>query len=137
MQPPAVCVARDINLRPLQIQDLAALKHLHDLIFPIDYDQSFFSKAVSPDGEIVGWAAVTRQPQLSEGLPDDYTVFSGGDQLIGFITARVFPAKDLAVADRQLLDLADQKYDCAKALYILTLGVVPVSLMLQLKATIH
>jgi len=127
MHPPTVNSLNglDFKIRHLEPSDTAALRHLHNEIFPIDYAEDFFSSAVSQNG-IVSWAAVTQQSEISAGLPDSTTVFVGQEQLVGFITARVCVTQDIPAADRQLLGLAGKRYDACKIAYLLTLGVVPV-----------
>ena len=109
--------------RKLAEADIGALQHLHRHLFPIDYDQSFFSRAALGDG-ILGYAAVAPFTQAApEGIPDDTTVFVGNEQLVGFITAKELRVREIPISDRQLLGLAGSEYDDAALMYILTLGV--------------
>jgi ribosomal protein S18 acetylase RimI-like enzyme len=118
---------RHVRYRCLQPSDAAALKRLHDVIFPIDYDQQFFDCATHAKG-IIGWAAVLPAHHYQATFPDETTVFTGGEQLVGFITARDFVGQEqIPSADWQYLSLdhgvRSTMTSQAKATYILTLGV--------------
>ncbi|ESQ41674.1 hypothetical protein EUTSA_v10014541mg [Eutrema salsugineum] len=73
------------------------------------YESEFFQNVVN-GGDIVSWAAVDRS------RPDGHS-----EELIGFVTAKIVPAKESEISD--LI-----KYDSSKGeetlVYILTLGVV-------------
>ena len=119
----------EVTIRLLREGDIAALKHLHNIIFPIDYDDSFFLQAVAQDG-IVGWAAVVPPQSLAaERLPDDTTVLVDGEQLVGFITIKDFRAAEVPPPDRLLMGFDNAALDAAQLTYILTLAVVPVRLL--------
>ncbi|GLT63934.1 hypothetical protein SLA2020_364590 [Shorea laevis] len=98
-----------ISYRPIQPSDLEILEQIHEDVFPIRYESEFFQNVVN-GRDIVSWAAVDRN------RPDGH-----GDELIGFVTARIVLAKESEIGD--LL-----RYDSSKAdqtlVYILTLGVV-------------
>lgn len=111
-----------ITHRKLVESDLGALKYLHDALFPIDYHESFFTRAVRGDG-IVGWAAVLPQSEAPERLPDATTVFVGNEQIVGFITGRAFSVREIPPTDRRLLGLDAPEHDETMIFYILTLGV--------------
>jgi ribosomal protein S18 acetylase RimI-like enzyme len=112
--------------RKLAEPDLGALRLLHQHLFPIDYDASFYTSAVNGDG-ILGIAAVLPQTAESSNLddrfPDPTTVFVGNEQLVGFITARQFKLHEIPPTDRQLLGFGSKQYDNETVMYILTLGV--------------
>ena len=108
--------------RRLIENDLGALKYLHDALFPINYHESFFIRAVRGDG-IIGWAAVLPQTEASERFPDATTVFVGNEQFVGFITGREFGLHEIPATDRRLLGLEGPEHDDSMILYILTLGV--------------
>ncbi|KAG7672174.1 hypothetical protein Ndes2526B_g06842 [Nannochloris sp. 'desiccata'] len=118
--------APSIIQRKLAAPDLGALRVLHQHLFPIDYDASFYDGAVKGDG-ILGIAAVLPQTadtsNLDDRFPDPTTVFVGNEQLVGFITAREFKLHEIPPTDRQLLGFANQHYDNESIMYILTLGV--------------
>jgi len=117
-------MASGVLIRSLAPQDYGALKHLHDKIFPIDYDASFFERATTQNG-IAGWAAVAPQrASQTERLPDAMDVFVGNEQLVGFVTGRMFDTREIPAADRRLLGFGSDHVD-GKVVYILTLGVVP------------
>ena len=111
-----------IGHRKLKEEDIGALKHLHDVLFPIDYAPDFFQRACRGDG-IIGYAAVLPQSHASDEFPDSTTVFVGNEQLVGFITAKELKVKEIPVVDRHLLALSDPQHDETTLLYILTLGV--------------
>jgi len=112
--------------RRLAEPDLGALRVLHQHLFPVDYDASFYDGAVKGDG-ILGIAAVLPQTadisNLDDRFPDSTTVFVGNEQLVGFITAREFKIHEIPPMDRQLLGFASRLYDNESIMYILTLGV--------------
>jgi ribosomal protein S18 acetylase RimI-like enzyme len=112
--------------RKLAEPDIGALRVLHQHLFPIDYDASFYNGAVSGDS-ILGIAAIVPQTaensNLDERFPDPTTVFVGNEQLVGFITAREFKIHEIPPTDRQLLGYAGSDHDNDTVMYILTLGV--------------
>lgn len=138
--------------RPLCPLDYAALKLLHQRLFPLDYDDDFFMRAVHGTDGIVAWAAAAPLPTLThvavgvgdlapQLLPpaaclqlnqqgesgDTRTRTSGAalpaEMLVGCITARAFQARYADPHDRQLLGVAGQQLDEQRLLYVLTLGV--------------
>ena len=113
--------------RKLAEPDLGALRVLHQHLFPIDYDASFYEGAVDSSDDILGIAAVLPQTpansNLYERFPDATTVFVGNEQLVGFITAKEFKIHEIPPTDRLLLGYSEQHYDNEKIMYILTLGV--------------
>ncbi|EFJ25516.1 hypothetical protein SELMODRAFT_413610 [Selaginella moellendorffii] len=99
----------NIAYRCVQPSDLEILQEIHEALFPIKYELEFFMSVVHGRG-VVAWAAV--DTGRSDGR---------GEQLVGFITARMIKASEAEGED--ILG-----YDVLKAdrnlLYILTLGVV-------------
>ena len=53
------------DTRPLHPGDHAALKLLHQRLFPLDYDDSFYHSAVHGLDGIVAWAASAPLPALT------------------------------------------------------------------------
>ncbi|XP_047338085.1 histone acetyltransferase MCC1-like [Impatiens glandulifera] len=97
-----------ISYRPIQPSDLDVLMRLHTDLFPVRYEPEFYQKVVT--GQELSWGAVDRNRPNGQN-----------DELIGFVTARILPAKDSEVED--LLSCNMSKNDL-KLIYILTLGVV-------------
>lgn len=113
-----------ITYRELCVSDKTDLKKLHDALFPIDYDDSFFENAVTSANDIKGWGAVAYTP-LENHLPR--TTSTDGEDLIGFITCKSFSLSDVPKCDRQLLGFDDSESEAdltSKVMYILTIGVV-------------
>ena len=52
--------------RPLLPDDYAALKLLHQKLFPLDYDDEFFRRTVHGMDDIVSWAALAPLPALTQ-----------------------------------------------------------------------
>ncbi|GIL75206.1 hypothetical protein Vretimale_7887 [Volvox reticuliferus] len=102
-----------VNLyyRPLQQSDYDALKAIHQELFPIDYEDVFFRKAVAGEDRVFTWAAVHSE--------------YGRDYLVGFVTARVVYLYECDPMDRQVMSLASKCLDGDGTVYVLTLGVVP------------
>lgn len=98
-----------ISYRPIRPSDFEALVKIHGDLFPIRYEAEFFHNVVNGRG-IVSWGAVDRS------RPDGQS-----DELIGFVTARILPAKESEVED--LLRFDTSRSD-QTLVYILTLGVV-------------
>ncbi|XP_010034940.2 histone acetyltransferase MCC1 isoform X2 [Eucalyptus grandis] len=98
-----------ISYRPIRPSDLEILEQLHGELFPIRYESEFFQNVVHGRG-IVSWAAV------------DHSRDDGkSDELIGFVTARVVPAKDSEIVDLLNSNSAESEWSLV---YILTLGVM-------------
>ncbi|EFN59486.1 hypothetical protein CHLNCDRAFT_138102 [Chlorella variabilis] len=134
-----------VYFRPLHPDDFASLKLLHQRLFPLDYDDFFYHRAVQGLDGIVAWAASAplptlthlsvgpdlapqlQQPQQSQPPPPPKQVGVQGSEatemLAGFITARSFPALYADPRDRQLLGLDGPEVDKESLLYVLTLGV--------------
>lgn len=51
--------------RPLRPCDYPALKLLHQRLFPLDYDDDFFVRAVHGMDDIVAWSAAAQLPALT------------------------------------------------------------------------
>ncbi|CAD7697320.1 unnamed protein product [Ostreobium quekettii] len=115
MQPPGSVqhVLRHPNIlyRSLLPEDFVALRAAHVDLFPIDYDDSFFDKAVNGLTRIISYAAV------------DYS--SGSEKLVGFVTARVLPLVEVDPMDRRHMGLDHSSLNGLRVVYILTLGVLP------------
>ncbi|CDY16978.1 BnaC09g41050D [Brassica napus] len=109
MEEPKISTRPSICFRPINPSDLERLEQIHRDIFPIRYESEFFQNVVN-GGDILSWAAVDRS------RPDGLS-----DELIGFVTAKIGPAKETEISD--LI-----RYDSCKGeetlVYILTLGVV-------------
>ncbi|CAA2981787.1 histone acetyltransferase MCC1 [Olea europaea subsp. europaea] len=98
-----------ISYRPIQPSDLEVLENIHGELFPIRYESEFFRNAVN-GRDIVCWGAVDRSRPHAQS-----------NELIGFVTARVVPAKESEVED--FISFDSSKPD-QTLVYILTLGVV-------------
>ena len=125
-----------LTYRPLQASNYPALKYLHDRMFPIDYDEAFFQRAVGGDG-IVSFVAVAREADLPARVPTSTTVYVNGEQLVGFITLKIFNVQDITSVDRQLLGLSGEHFNLHKLGYILTLGVAEVRAILLRSSMLH
>ncbi len=123
--PPPAMDDGALAFRPLQPSDHAALQALHRAMYPVTYDESFFRAATRGEGCVAGWAAVApeRATAALERMPTPTTVFAGVEQLVGFVTLRLFEAADVPLADRARLGLAGAADAAAKVCYVLTLGV--------------
>lgn len=106
--------------RSLSPSDKSELKRLHDCLFPIDYHDDFFSRAVKGSG-IISFAAVL-SPVV--GLDQEVNVSETlNETLLGFITACERSSSDISmIHERNGNVLLSDK----KSLYILTLGVAEV-----------
>ncbi|KAI4324868.1 hypothetical protein MLD38_030315 [Melastoma candidum] len=98
-----------IAFRPLQPSDLEILERIHGEVFPIRYEHEFFQNVVHRR-DILSWAAVDQS--RSDGKCNE---------LIGFVTARIVPARESEILD--LLSYGSLRMD-QSLIYILTLGVV-------------
>ncbi|KAL5568257.1 hypothetical protein UlMin_024832 [Ulmus minor] len=98
-----------ICYRPIRPSDLGILEKIHTDLFPIRYESEFFQN-VAHGRDIISWAAVDRNQ------PDGQ-----GDELIGFVTARIVLAKESEIGD--MLSYDSSRSD-QTLVYILTLGVV-------------
>ncbi|KAF7146940.1 hypothetical protein RHSIM_Rhsim03G0222800 [Rhododendron simsii] len=98
-----------IVYRPIRPSDLEVLEKIHTYLFPIRYEPEFFSNVVNGH-DIVSWGVVDRSRRDGRN-----------DELIGFVTARIVPAKDSEIEDLLRFDTAKSDQ---KLVYILTLGVV-------------
>lgn len=115
----------ELKYRPLTQSDFPALKYLHERLFPISYDDNFYEAAVTGNG-IVSFVAVADQASLTTRVPTSTTVFVNGQQLVGFITLKLFAVRDISAVDRHLLDLEGEESSLQMVAYILTLGVAEV-----------
>ncbi|CAL1387966.1 unnamed protein product [Linum trigynum] len=106
---PKISHRPSICFRAILPSDLEILEQLHTEVFPIRYEPEFFQHVVNGNG-IVSWAAIDR------GRTN-----GNGDELIGFVTARIVLAKESEIGD--LLRFDSSRPD-QTLLYILTLGVV-------------
>ncbi|KAL9249105.1 Histone acetyltransferase MCC1-like protein [Drosera capensis] len=98
-----------ITFRPIRPSDLEVLEELHRDLFPIGYEPEFFHNVVNGN-DIVSW-----------GVVDHSRPNYLGDQLIGFVTAKIFLAKESEISD---LIRCDSSSVDQTLVYILTLGVV-------------
>ncbi|EPS58854.1 hypothetical protein M569_15958, partial [Genlisea aurea] len=97
-----------ISYRHIRRSDLKVLEQLHLDLFPVRlYEADFFHSVVTGRGGIVSWGAV------------DFS--KGGDELVGFITARVVLANESEIEDS--LNLSPSRTDYT-LVYILTIGVI-------------
>ncbi|XP_078442823.1 histone acetyltransferase MCC1-like isoform X2 [Wolffia australiana] len=97
-----------IVYRPVRPTDLQALEQIHAGLFPIRYELEFFLNVVNGWG-IVSWAAV------------DTNCCDGHEELVGFVTTRLVPAKETEIAGSFRYDSSGSE---KTLVYILTLGVV-------------
>ncbi|GBF94521.1 histone acetyltransferase-like [Raphidocelis subcapitata] len=102
-----------VFVRPLAPEDLGCVKAAHNALFPIDYDDAFFNKAVRGLDRIFSWGAFAASP----GAP-------GGGELVGFVTARLVKLHECETHDRALMGLSSLVLDHDCVAYILTLGVL-------------
>lgn len=100
-----------IAYRPIQPSDLGVLEKIHGELFPIRYEAEFFHNVVNGH-DIVSWGAV------DQSRPNEQS-----DELIGFVTVRIVPAKESEIED--LLSFDSSRTD-QTLVYILTLGVVDI-----------
>lgn len=109
-----------IVYRALSPSDKPDLKRLHDNIFPIDYHDDFFSRAVTGSG-IISFAAVLSP---SGRLTQDSE--TADETLLGFITACERSSSEIPMVHKQsrIAELSGRK-----SLYILTLGVTEVGVL--------
>ncbi|CAA0824747.1 Acyl-CoA N-acyltransferases (NAT) superfamily protein [Striga hermonthica] len=99
----------NITYRPIRPSDYIVLEKIHGDLFPIRYESDFFHNVVN-GRDIISWGAV------DHSRPNDQS-----DELIGFVTARIVPARESEIED--LLSFDSSKTD-QTLVYILTLGVV-------------
>eukprot|EP01023_Acetabularia_acetabulum_P050486 TRINITY_DN5468_c0_g2_i3.p1 TRINITY_DN5468_c0_g2~~TRINITY_DN5468_c0_g2_i3.p1 ORF type:complete len:263 (-),score=15.68 TRINITY_DN5468_c0_g2_i3:283-1071(-) len=97
----------NIQYRPLVREDFKQVKSAHKELFPIDYDDSFFEKAVGSREGIFSYAAVC------------------GQQLVGFVTCKMVCLKCCDPVDRKMMELSNHVLDDMHVIYVLTLGVLP------------
>ncbi|GAB4858163.1 hypothetical protein Ancab_009560 [Ancistrocladus abbreviatus] len=97
-----------ISYRPVRPSDLQLLEQMHTDLFPIRYESEFFHDVVS-GRDIVSWAAVDCSRPNAQG-----------DDLVGFVTVKLVPAKESEISD---LLICDSSTSDQSAAYILTLGV--------------
>ncbi|KXZ49307.1 hypothetical protein GPECTOR_22g901 [Gonium pectorale] len=101
----------NLYYRPLRTTDYDALKAVHRDLFPIDYEEIFFRKAVVGEDRVFSWVAVHSE--------------YGVEHLVGFVTARLVYLYECDPVDRTALGLASHALDGHSSVYVLTLGVVP------------
>ncbi|KAJ7519348.1 hypothetical protein O6H91_20G035200 [Diphasiastrum complanatum] len=102
-QPPAIVY------RPIRPSDLEVLREIHEALFPIKYEMDFFLNVVHGRG-ILSWAAIDTSRSDCQG-----------DELVGFVTARVVKVTESEEADL----LGYEVFNMERTLiYVLTLGVV-------------
>ncbi|XP_043715398.1 histone acetyltransferase MCC1-like isoform X2 [Telopea speciosissima] len=99
----------DIVYRRIQPSDLEVLEQIHGDLFPIRYESEFFHNVVNGH-DIMAWGAVDRSRPGSQK-----------DELIGFVTARIVPARESEIGDMLRYDSSRKEQ---MLVYILTLGVV-------------
>ncbi|KAJ4950457.1 hypothetical protein NE237_027289 [Protea cynaroides] len=98
----------NIVYRRIQPYDFEVLVRIHHDLFPITYESEFFRNVVY-GRDIVAWGVVDRS-----------RLGGHGDELIGFVTTRIIPARESEIGDML-------SYDSSRTeqvlVYILTLGV--------------
>jgi hypothetical protein len=110
--------------RTLSPSDKSELKRLHDGLFPIDYHDDFFSRAVKGSG-IISFAAVLSR---DVGLDQEVNVPERlNETLLGFITACERSTSDILMIHERNGNI---KLSDRKSLYVLTLGVAEVRCIL-------
>lgn len=100
-----------VYYRPLQPSDFDELKDAHVHLFPIDYEDSFFAKAVKGLSKIFTLGA--------------FELKGGNETLVGFVTARLMVMNEMDSKDRRHMGLIGDCWNLEHAAYILTLGVSP------------
>ncbi|XP_056694571.1 histone acetyltransferase MCC1 isoform X2 [Spinacia oleracea] len=98
-----------VAYRPIGPSDLGILQQLHADLFPIRYEPEFFHNVVNRR-DIISWGAVDRSRPNSQR-----------DDLIGFVTIKMVPARESEITD---LVRCDPTRSDQTLVYILTLGVV-------------
>lgn len=88
--PPVAPPPPSFRVRPPQPADLPALKSLHEALFPLDYDDSFYRQSTHAENNVFGWVAT-----VDAG--------SSGEKVVGFVFARLCLVRDCEAADRRLL----------------------------------
>ncbi|MEW5300871.1 MAG: hypothetical protein WDW36_003769 [Sanguina aurantia] len=88
-----------------------SLQELHSRLFPIDYDDLFFQKAVRSQDRIFSWAAIACD------------AVTGNSQLVGFVTARCLQLHECDTTDRDFMGLTSRHAEQRPVVYVLTLGV--------------
>mmetsp|Transcript_14159 Transcript_14159/g.40134 ORF Transcript_14159/g.40134 Transcript_14159/m.40134 type:complete len:240 (-) Transcript_14159:164-883(-) len=86
---------------------------MHCDLFPVDYEEAFFEKAVNFQSSIVSFVAV------------DAHEVNGRERIVGFISFRTSPLHTYDPFDRRVLGLDSHLLDGDQVAYILTLGVLP------------
>lgn len=102
---------QDIFYRDLQPTDFCDVRAAHVQLFPIDYEDAFFEKAVRRLNRILSYGA--------------FDSSSGHEKLVGFVTARTVPLAEVDRMDRRYMGLHHSSLDGLTVVYILTLGVLP------------
>ncbi|KAI8469663.1 MAG: acyl-CoA N-acyltransferase [Monoraphidium minutum] len=110
--------APPIAVRPLSPADFDTVKAAHAQLFPIDYDDGFYQKATHGLDRIFSWGAFVQGPGGGGGCS------GGGEELIGFVTARMVRLHECDTQDRHLMGLVSLVLDHDCVVYILTLGVL-------------
>ncbi|KAK9823261.1 hypothetical protein WJX72_001435 [[Myrmecia] bisecta] len=103
-----------LTYRPLCPEDYHELREAHQELFPINYDEGFYYRAVNSLDGIYSWAAFTRTTVARQ---EKVT-------LVGFVTARLVHLHSCDASDRGLMGLSSRLMDQELVVYILTLGVV-------------
>eukprot|EP00884_Botryococcus_braunii_P010466 jgi/Botrbrau1/19420/Bobra.0338s0047.1 len=107
-----------VAYRRLKPSDLSSLQRAHRRMFPIDYEDAFYQRAVLSQDGIVSWVAVARGGGMEEEVEEEVE-----EDLVGFITARLSRLQESDLVDRTLLQMDSPSVDGNVAMYILTIGV--------------
>lgn len=101
-----------VKYRPICPGDEEQLRVLHVLLFPIDYEQQFYTRATRGYDDIFGWVAVERNVAEGQQL----------EEVVGFVTARLAPVEEADPQDRTLMQLGA---NAGRVVYLLTIGAHP------------
>lgn len=122
-------LGEEVIVRPFVPADATALKQLHNKIFPVNYDESFFECTTHHRG-VIGWCACLTQRfaphegHIARSNGDQLVIRSNMGEIIGFITAKEFEGREsIPPGDIQLLNVDERYVDTVRLCYVLTLGV--------------
>ncbi|GER46788.1 N-acetyltransferase [Striga asiatica] len=95
----------NITYRPIRPSDYIVLEKIHGDLFPIRYESDFFHNVVN-GRDIISWGAV------DQSRPNDQS-----DELIGFVTARIVPARETSSLIQEVIKYSSSISTC-RAVYL-------------------
>lgn len=101
-----------VSYRPICPSDEEQLRVLHASLFPIDYEQQFYTRVTRGYDNIFGWVATERSMEAGRSL----------DEVVGFVTARLAPIEEADPQDCMLMEIG---YQARHVVYLLTIGTHP------------